>query len=286
MQQIPEWRDVDRAAFDSEIVPRGEPAVVRSVVEDWPAVASGKESRASLARYLGGFDTGQPVTAMVAPPTERGRFFYSEGFTGFNFTKRQGSVTEILGTLLDLATNETLGAVAVQAIPAPSVLPGFEQQNPLSLLDGSVGPRIWLGNRARIAPHIDNDHNIACVVAGTRRFTLFPPEQVENLYVGPLLNTPGGAPISTVDLHELDLECHPRFEQALDAAREAVLEPGDAIYMPALWWHGVEALDDLNVLVNYWWNEVPLDGDNPFHSLLHAMLAVARLPADQRRSWG
>ncbi|MEM9300554.1 MAG: cupin-like domain-containing protein, partial [Pseudomonadota bacterium] len=111
-------------------------------------------------------------------------------------------------------------------------------------------------------------------------------EQVANLYIGPLLNTPGGAPISTVDLREPDLERHRRFRQALEAAREAVLEPGDAIYMPALWWHGVEALDDLNVLVNYWWNEVPLGADNPFHSLLHAMLAVARLPADQRRSWG
>ena len=35
----------------------------------------------------------------------------------------------------------------------------------------------------------------------------------------------------------------------------ADLEPGDAIYIPALWWHAVQATGELNVLVNYWWNE-------------------------------
>jgi ribosomal protein L16 Arg81 hydroxylase len=98
---------------------------------------------------------------------------------------------------------------------------------------------MWIGNRAMIAAHFDNNYNIACVVSGRRRFTVFPPEQVSNLYIGPLLRTPGGSPISTVDLRDPDYTKYPKFAQALESAEEAELEPGDAIYIPILWWHGV-----------------------------------------------
>ena len=155
----------------------------------------------------------------------------------------------------------------------------------MSLLDNDVAPRIWLGNRATIATHFDSNHNIACVVSGSRRFTVFPPEQVGNLYIGPLLRTPGGSPISMVDLREPDLSSFPRFEEALESAQEATLEPGDAIFIPILWWHGVQALGPLNILVNYWWNDDESEHDKPFLSLLHSMLLLSRLPATQRESW-
>ena len=33
--------------------------------------------------------------------------------------------------------------------------------------------------------------------------------------------------------------------------------PGDAIYIPPLWWHHVESLGQFNVLVNYWYRTGP-----------------------------
>src|SRR6185295_10671014 len=99
-------------------------------------------------------------------------------------------------------------------------------------------------NRTRIAAHHDLPDNLACVVAGRRRFTLFPPEQLNNLYVGPLDFTPAGQPISRVDIDTPDLETYPRFAEALNAARRAELGPGDAVYIPALWWHDVLSLED------------------------------------------
>ena len=155
----------------------------------------------------------------------------------------------------------------------------------MPLLSGRIAPRIWMGNRTRIATHFDNNHNIACVVSGSRRFTVFPPDQVRNLYIGPLLRTPGGSPISMVDLREPDYSSFPLFREALESAQEAVLEPGDAIFIPIVWWHGVESLGPLNILVNYWWNDAESIHDKPFLSLVHSMLMLSKLPPAQRDAW-
>jgi hypothetical protein len=88
-----------------------------------------------------------------------------------------------------------------------------------------------------------------------------------------------------VDLRKPDYSKYPRFRQALESAQEAVLEPGDAIFIPILWWHGVESLGPLNILVNYWWNDAASGNDKPFLSLVHSILLLSRLPAEQRESW-
>ena len=63
----------------------------------------------------------------------------------------------------------------------------------MALLDEKILPRIWLGNRITTPAHVDEWNNVGCVVAGRRRFTLFPPEQITNLYIGPLDFAPTGA---------------------------------------------------------------------------------------------
>jgi hypothetical protein len=123
------------------------------------------------------------------------------------------------------------------------------------------------------------------VVAGRRRFTLFPPDELDNLYVGPLDLTPAGQPISLVDIARPDLARFPKFTQALARARVADLAPGDAVFIPSLWWHHVEALDAFNVLLNYWWRQSPAHMDSPLNALMMAMLSVRDLPPAQRTAW-
>ena len=82
---------------------------------------------------------------------------------------------------------------------------------------------------------------------------LFPSGQIKNLYVGPLDFTLSGQAISLVDFHAPDFERFPRFKLALQHAQVAELEPGDAIYIPSLWFHHVESFDPLSILMNYWW---------------------------------
>jgi hypothetical protein len=153
------------------------------------------------------------------------------------------------------------------------------------VLSDAVKPHIWIGNRVTVATHYDQADNLACVVAGRRRFTLFPPEQVANLYVGPLEFTPAGAPVSMVSLHAPDFAKYPRFEHALAAAEQAELGPGDAIYIPYFWWHHVDSLEGFNVLVNYWWNSARPGMGKPFDVLLHAILTLRELPPSQRNVW-
>src|SRR5690606_11817202 len=77
----------------------------------------------------------------------------------------------------------------------------------------------------------------------------------------------------------------PKLREALAAAEVADLEPGDALFYPALWWHQVEALESFNVMVNYWWTTLPPYMDTPQTTLLHAILRWRDRPEPEKRAW-
>ena len=286
LQEIPEWRNVDQATFRNEIVPLNKPAVLRGLVADWPAVREGLKSPAALAAYIKRFDSGRPAQTLVGPPSIKGRFFYKDDdIHQFNFARREDPIGAVVDWLIQHQADEAPMAVAIQSVPLPEYLPRFTDENAIDLASASSVPRIWIGNAVTVSTHFDFNYNIACVVGGRRRFTLFPPEELPNLYVGPLDHTPAGPPASMVNLDEPDFARYPRFEQALTAALQADLEPGDAIYMPYFWWHHVKSLEHFNVLVNYWWNDAVSALSSPFNCLLHAFLTLRELPPDQRAIW-
>lgn len=283
---MPEWHEVDATLFETTIRPRARPAILRGLVRSWPATRAGRESPAALISYLKSLYGGRPAPLFEAPAHANGRFFYNDTLDGFNFESKRAALDEVMDRLGGSLDAQSGPALYAGSVSLPIYFPGFSQDNKLdTLINGSVIESIWIGNRTCIAPHFDNTENIACVVGGRRRFTVFPPEQIGNLYPGPLELTPAGQPVSLVDIRNPDLGRFPRFGQALRAAEVAQLEPGDAIYIPALWWHNVEALADFNVLVNYWWRDVPDYFDSPSSSLLHCLLTIKGLPPEQRQSW-
>ena len=282
MNQIDEWQAGDREAFEKEVVSSGKPVVMRSVVADWTSVDKGGDP-ADICSYLEGMDTGIPVYTIAAPASAGGRFFYSDDLEGLNFKRGQIPLSQVLGQLLAQLEGAEEHSIAVQSLPVRDVLPDFEAQNPMPLVDAA--PTMWIGSRGKVAPHYDVHRNVACVVSGRRHFTLYPPDQIANLYPGPILGAPGGVPISMVDIWNPDLDQYPGYADARGAALEATLEPGDAVYIPSLWWHAVESLERINVLVNYWWAGISRENVSPNDSLLHAMLTIAALDDGQREAW-
>jgi hypothetical protein len=289
VQAITEWHHVDAETFRERIASQYQPAVLRGLVGHWPAVQRARQSPHAITEYLHGFDNGRPVDAVMTRPEERGRIFYSDDFNGFNFLRNKVPVSSVLEQLSRYAAFEHPPAVAVQSALIKDCLPGFLDENRLDIIDPQVAPRIWLGNATTVPAHFDEWDNVACVVGGRRRFTLFPPGQVANLYIGPIDHAPTGAPISMVSLKEPDFERFPRFKDALAAAQVAELEAGDAIFIPTLWWHHVESLAQFNMLVNYWWRPTQQPGqraDSALDCLLHCMLSLRDLPPAHRQAWG
>jgi len=283
--RVEEVQHMTPARFESEIVPAYRPVVLRGLVSDWPAVAASSHGPRATADYIRRFDGGRPAKVFAASPQVAGRFFYSDDHSGYNFRNAQVMLPLLLDALVAEAGNPNAPALYAGSASAPDNYPGWAEANPLPFVLADATPRLWIGNASRASTHYDGSHNIAAVVAGARRFALFPPDQTANLYVGPLENTIAGQPTSMVDIEAPDLDRYPRFAQAMESMVVAELEPGDALFIPAFWWHDVKASGPLNVLVNYWWGQPEV---SPFGALMHAVLAVRDLPPAERaavRSW-
>ena len=273
------------AEFDAHIRPRHNPVVIRDIACDWPLVAAGRQSAEAALGYLRSLDAGVPTDVMIAPPGERGRFFYRPDMRGFNFRKDRATLSQLAEHLLRIAGEAEPIGIYAGATETATHLPRFDADNPFALAAGQARAqsRVWLGNATQVATHFDLSDNFAVVALGRRRFTLFPPEATRDLYVGPLNVTLAGQPVSMVDPLAPDLGRYPRYVEAAGMALTADLGPGDALFVPSLWWHHVEATDPVNVLINYWHNDVERGGGFP--ALIHAMLTIRDLPPPQRLAW-
>jgi len=277
--------DIDAARFHTEIVAAYRPVVFRGLVKDWPVVQAGLAGPEALAAYVKRFDGGIRVMTKTAPPEVKGRFFYDQGVTGFNYDKKRMPVGDALDRLLSLLGEEAPPSFAIQSIQVRHYLPGFDAENRLPLLPDSVAPRLWIGNAVTVSAHYDPQENIACCAAGHRRFTLFPPDQARNLYPGPFELTPAGPIVSMVDFDGPDLDRYPGFSDAMAAALVLDLAPGDALYIPYLWWHHVRSLDPVSMLVNFWWKPKAATHEYGAEALLLAMMSIKNLPPSHRDAW-
>ncbi|NVJ96633.1 MAG: cupin-like domain-containing protein [Alphaproteobacteria bacterium] len=282
---IREIREAKAADLTDALLQGQEPIVLRGLAGDWPFVASAKKSAADARAYLNGFYNGAEVIVSHAGPEAGGRPFYKEDMSGLNFDYKRITLDKFLGLLDQHEDDADAPFLYVGSTTIGDCLPGFTAQNSVPLGDRMPIESIWIGNRTRIAPHYDLADNLAVVAAGRRRFTLFPPEQLANLYVGPLDFTPAGQPVSMVDIHNPDFEKFPKYRDALAAAVMAELEPGDAIFIPSMWWHAVDGLEAFNVLVNYWWRQSPSHMGPPNNALQLALLALRDLPPAQKQIW-
>lgn len=273
-----------------ELMDASEPVILKGVARNWELVRAGLDSYEAAIDYLKSFYNGKTVVAYLGPPEIQGRYFYNEDMTDVNFERPRLPLDETLDRIAQHLEDPAPPSIYIGSSTLDACLPEMRKGNDLIFNDPMFESNhpltsIWLGNRSIASTHYDAPNNIACCVVGKRRFTLFPPEQVHNLYPGPLDPTPGGQVVSIVDLNNPDFDRFPRFREAMAAGQVADLEPGDAVFYPSLWWHQVESYCPFNVLINYWWNTSPQYMGTPQNVLYHAILSLRDRPEHEKQGW-
>lgn len=290
-RRVRELKAAEMASFDPQaLVEAGEPVVVRGLARDWPLVAAGHAGAQSATDYLLSFYNGRPGVSYTAHANLHGRYFYDDTLTRLNFEAERVSLEHYLARILAHRNDQDAPAFYVGSTDLDQYFPGLAAAGNDLPFAGSaftnVLRSIWIGTRTIASAHYDMSNNIACVAVGRRRFTLFPPEQIGNLYPGPLEPTPGGQVVSLVDFRAPDFERFPDFAEAVEAASVAELGPGDAVIYPALWWHHVEAFSDFNMMINFWWGG---GGgafmDSPMDTVLHGLLSLRDRPDAEKKAW-
>lgn len=287
---LPPVRDVAPAALAALLPVAEEPFVVRGLVADWPLVEAGRRSAREARAHLVAHARPVSLPVSIADPGAGGRLAYDAGMA-VNFRMAEARLAEIMAGFDAMddaapdAASEAEPTVYLGSIDMDQFFDGLTGANPAPLARPGMLSSIWIGNATQVPAHNDFPRNLACCAVGRRRFTLFPPEQFANLYLGPLDITPAGRPIALPDLAAPDFARYPRLREALASACVADLAPGDALFIPSLWYHQVEALDRFNVLVNYWWRETPRYLGQPQTALTHAIMAIRDLPEAERAVW-
>jgi Cupin-like domain len=255
--------------FLREVVEPCRPVVLRGLVKDWPIVAAGRHSPSAVRDHLKPLDAGGDIEAFFGAPAIAGKYFYTEDLKGFNFERRRmkfGLALESIVSFVDVPGSQS---VYVGSVPTNDFLPGFAALNPMPLLSPGISPRVWIGHAANVSSHYDTVDNLACVAVGVR----------------PIDNTMAGQPVSLAASSAQDKDRFPLFEEIKGQSLIAELEPGDALYLPKLWWHKVESTAPFNVLVNYWWDAFRSGPDAPYTSMLLSMITIAERPAAEREAW-
>ncbi len=278
--------------LDERVLSSKEPVVLKGLVKNWAIVKQGLKSDGNAIDYIKSHYNGRASIASIGSPEINGRFFYTEHGTALNYKTRKAKIDEILDLIQEGFSERLPTSYYIASNLIDSHFPGFRAENDIAIprprvnypLEG-VRAGIWIGNRTTACCHYDASDNLACCVVGKRRFTLFPPDQISNLYPGPLSPTPGGQVLSMVDLANPDFEKHPKFSQAVEHGEIAELEPGDALYLPSMWWHQVEAQSPFNVLINYWWSNSAKHMGPTVNVLYHAMLSLRDKPENEKQAW-
>ncbi|XP_033842904.1 tRNA wybutosine-synthesizing protein 5 isoform X1 [Periophthalmus magnuspinnatus] len=105
----------------------------------------------------------------------------------------------------------------------------------------SCGLQLWT--------HYDVMDNLLAQVTGTKRVVLYSPQDALYMYMS-------GDKSEVLDIDFPDLERFPLFVKA--KRYECVLQPGDLLFIPALWFHNTLALE-FGVGVNVFWRHLQAD---------------------------
>ncbi|GAB3158803.1 hypothetical protein GCM10027290_62620 [Micromonospora sonneratiae] len=203
------------------------PVILAGAVDDWPARQ--QWSLASLRERLGDVEV-EVMTGRDSNPehgwqhdAHRTRMSFADYLT---MVETGGETNDHYMVARNENWRNGLRPLARDVRPVPGIIDPDLLPEMVTLLLGPAGTVTGL--------HQDNMNILLCQVMGRKHVRLVPSYQRQRVY-------PRGGTFSHVDAARPDLDQYPSYAQA--DVLEGVLEPGDALLVPAGWWHWVRALD-------------------------------------------
>lgn len=232
-----------------------EPFKVTGSINDWFLfrILSKLKDPIDKCDYLASLALNEEVYFTVLPTEQKGVLSFNEKLEqNFSFKSQKALFPEFINQVKRCLEDPNLGTLYLQSTP---IIDLNNKLGPLNLFEGfspMSQPRFWIGTGNQfLTLHNDPYRNIIALFTGRKRVIMFPPEELPNIYPAPFDKRIGGVFASLVDVYNPDLAKFPLFSQALQKLKVAVVNPGEFLYMPPLWWHAVEG-EGFNVGLNCW----------------------------------
>lgn len=244
-----------------------EPVVLTGCMEDWKLLTE-LRARATAEQklaLLGSLHGAEPVRYSTLPRKTGGHYHFQDGearSTTYGSPEPRVPFDTFAQKLLHSLNGDSDNYVYLQAMFLDPGTPLWDSLGPKILPflpEDQARPMMWAGSDGQVVNlHYDDFLNFICMLEGTKRVTVFAPELMPFMYHAPFDRMLNFAQASRVKLLEPDPGRFPLFEQAVKQAQVAVLEPGEVLFLPPMWWHHVESYG-FNVMINNWVLPAPLE---------------------------
>lgn len=276
-----------KAEFWRTVFAQQQPVVWRGAAADQPLVELARRGPRALMQALGERAGSRRVQVTGAPPSAAGRMGF-DGTCWRDWSTRQTSFSGFGDDLLQELAHPSGHCLYMQSAEVAEHLPELEPLTSLWLRDAEAmrdaQTQLWIGSGGqRVAIHQDYSHSVAVMAAGVKEFTLYPPQQLCNLYTAPRDELGGEPWRSAVDGRAPDLARFPRFAAAQRTAKTIRLEAGDVLFLPAYWWHSVDSYE-FNAMFNVRWFDVSeAQRVDATAAMAHGLIAARAADAGQRQ---
>jgi ribosomal protein L16 Arg81 hydroxylase len=226
--------DLTQKAFISQYFLRNQPVIIENAVPHWPAARWDLET----------IKDAIPDQKVAIRNNSNGQLFDAQ-------TMSQSKTEMMLHAYVDLireGRNTTplyLAQVSLRQLlrETRTVPPRFPY---LRRGDYLMRTNLWIGTPGLATPaHFDFTHNFYIQISGHKQITLFAPDDSPYLYPNPRYPV-----VSQVDVGHPDLHTYPEFPNASPVT--FMIGPGDAVFIPARWWHYIVSCYDNNIAINQW----------------------------------
>ena len=266
------------------IIESRRPIIFRGYVNDWPIMKYNK-SMGAILEYLQCHSKKKNNHAVAIGSNKINNEMGLTEQMKVNHIYKTWNFNKFKTELINKNSIDTNKLLYLQASSIKSNFPKLYTQLNQKFAHYSINPKIWIGDGQLTPIHSDSEHNFTCCVCGIKRFIIFPPQEIGNLYLSPIDKNPAGTPVSTINTLNYNLSTHPKFELALKKAIMAELYPGDVLFLPAGWYHEVQS-EGFNTMINYWWKDISAaEFANAKEAFNISMASIKNLPKEYRDYW-